>query len=104
MSGERTVLQAFWHVDPAQAVLMKDKRRITRNCIKPFGAYFELVIGGFALYKSSNIDASPFFGVPPHQFFAFAPGTTVRPGAGTIINNPAIAGPTEAPAVPKVVS
>ena len=38
MSRERAVLQTFWHVDPTQAVLVQDKRRITWNRIEAFGA------------------------------------------------------------------
>src|SRR5581483_5220327 len=65
MRGKRSVLQAFWHVNPAQAILMQDERRIARNCIETFSAYLRFEVGGFTLYKSSNIDAGPFFGVPP---------------------------------------
>src|SRR5438093_10155673 len=104
MSRQRAVLQTFWHIDPAQAVLVQDKRRITWNRIKTFGAYLGLVVRSFALYKSGNIDAGPFFGVPPDQFFAFAPGMPVRSRAGAIINDPAIARPAEAPAVTEIIS
>src|SRR5882724_5290464 len=103
MSRERAVLQTFGHVDPAQAILVQNKRRITWNRIKTFGAYLGLVIGSFPLYKSGNIDAGPFFRVPPHQFFPFAPGTTIRPRTSAVIDDAAIAGPREAPAVTKVI-
>ena len=103
MSWERSVLQTFWHVDPAQAVLVQNERRITRNCIETFGAYFRLVIGRFPLYKSGNIDAGPFFRVPPDQFFPFAPGMAVRPRTGAIVNDSAIARPREAPAVTEII-
>ena len=66
MRGKRSVLQTFRHVNPAQAILMQDERRITRNCIETFGAYLRLKVGSFTLYESGNIDAGPFFGVPPH--------------------------------------
>src|SRR5262245_395398 len=65
MSGEWSVLQPFWHVDPAQAVLVQDERRITRDRIEAFGAYLGLVVGRFSLYESGNINARPFFRVPP---------------------------------------
>src|SRR5258708_36948222 len=104
MSRQRAVLQTFWHVDPAQAVLVQDKRRIAWNRIQSFGAYLGLIVGRLPLYKSGNSDAGPFFGIPPDQFFAFAPGMPVRPRAGAIINDPAIAWPTEAPAVTEVIS
>src|SRR5438094_5654269 len=103
MSRERAVLQTFWHVDPAQAILVQNERRITWNRIKTFGAYLALVIGSFPLYKSGNIDAGPFFRVPPDQFFPFAPGMTVRPRTGAVIDDAAIAGPRKAPAVTKVI-
>src|SRR5207253_10091762 len=56
------------------------------------------------LYKSGNIDAGPFFGVPPDQFFPFAPWMAVRPRAGAIVNDSAIARPTVAPAVTEIIS
>ena len=74
MSRERAVLQTFWHVDPAQAVLVQNKRRIARNCVETFGAYFGLVVGRFPLHKPGNVYACPFFRVPPDQLFPFAPG------------------------------
>ena len=94
MSRERAVLQTFWHIDPAQAVLVQDKRRITWNRIKTFGAYLGLEVGSFSLYKSGNIDSGPFFRVPPDQFFPFAPWMAIRPSAGAIINDSAITGPS----------
>src|SRR5439155_3312420 len=45
MSWQWSVLQTFWHVKPAQAVLMQDKRRVTGDCIQAFRAYLRLVIG-----------------------------------------------------------
>src|SRR6266481_3138725 len=104
MRGERSVLQPFWHIKPTQSVFMQNKWRITRNCIKSFGAYFGLVVGRFPLYKSGNVDAGPFFGIPPDQFFPFAPGSPIRPRAGAIIYDSAIARPTEAPAVTEIIS
>src|SRR6266581_2815571 len=41
--------------------------------------------------------------VPPDKFFAFAPWLTVRLRAGAIINDAAIAWPTEAPAVAEII-
>src|SRR4029077_11473429 len=104
MSRERAVLQTFLDVDPAQAILVQDKRRIARNCVETFGAYFGLVVGRFPLHKSGNIYAGPFFRVPPDQLFSFAPGMPVRPRAGAIVNDSAIARPTEAPAVTEIIS
>ena len=65
MSRERSILQSFGHVDPAQAVLVQDKRRITWNRIQTFRAYLGLEVGRFPLDKSRNIDAGPFFRIPP---------------------------------------
>ena len=104
MRRERAVLQAFWHVDPAQAVLVQDKRRITWNCIETFSAYLWLIVRSFSLYKAGNVDTGPFFRVPPHKFFPFAPWTAVRPRTGAIVNDSTIARPREAPAVTEVIS
>src|SRR6266404_3807027 len=104
MRRERPILQTFRHVNPAQAVLVQDERRVTRNCIKALRTYLRFIVGSFPLYESRNIDAGPFFRVPPDQFFAFAPGMPVRPRAGAIINDSTIARPTEAPAVTEIVS
>src|SRR6266478_4280770 len=104
MSRQRAVLQTFWHVDPTQAVLVQNKRRITRNRIQSFSSDLRFVIRRFSLYEPGNVYAGPFFRVPPHQFFAFTPRTAVRPRASAVINDAAIARPTEAPAVPEVIS
>src|SRR5947207_15392025 len=53
----------------------------------------------FSRFEIGNIDAGPFFGLPPDQFFAFAPGSAIRLGAGTIVNDAAIACPIQTPAV-----
>src|SRR5439155_20442087 len=103
MSRERAVLQTFWHVDPAQAILVQNERRITWNRIKTFGAYLGLVIGSFPLYKSGNIDAGPFFRVLLDQFFPFAQGMTGRPRTGAVIDVAAIAVSREATAVTWVI-
>src|ERR1044071_6480266 len=83
---------------------MQNERCITRNCIEAFSAYLGLIVGRFPLYKSGNIDAGPFFRVPPNEFFPFAPGMPVRPRAGTIVDDAAIARPCEAPSVTKIIS
>src|SRR5215211_4080793 len=82
---------------------MQDEGCVPRNCIETFGAHFRFVVGRFSLHKSGNIDAGPFFRVPPHQLFPFAPGMPVRPCTGAIVNNAAIARPREAPAVTKII-
>src|SRR5438477_9882171 len=82
---------------------MQNKRRVTRNRVETFCAYLGLVVGRFPLYKSGNVDAGPFFRVPPHQFFPFAPRMAVRPRTSAVIDDAAIAGPREAPAVTKVI-
>src|ERR1043166_4246308 len=104
MSRERAVLQTFWDVNPAQAVLVQNKRRIAGNRVEAFCAYLWLVIGSFAFYKSGHVYAGPFFRVPPHQFFSFAPRTAVRPRAGAIVNDSAITRPRETPAVTEIIS
>src|SRR5262249_42309527 len=104
MRGKRSVLQASGHINPAQTVLVQDEWRITGNRIETFRACLRLVIWGFAFYETGNVYAGPFFRIPPHQFFPFAPRTTVRSRAGAIVNNSAIARPTKAPPVAKVIS
>src|SRR5437899_4377704 len=104
MSRKWSILQTFWHVKPAQSILVQDKRGIARNRIQAFCTYLRLVIGSFSLYESRNVYARPFFRVPPHQLFSFTPGTAVRPRTGAIVNNSAIIRPREAPAVTKIIS
>src|SRR4029077_10415252 len=104
MSGQRAILQTFWHVDPAQPVLVQDERRITRNRIEAFCAQLRLVIRSFAFHETGNINAGPFLRVPPHEFFPFAPGTAAGTRATPVIDNPTIARPGEAPAVTEVIS
>src|SRR6266404_5458406 len=103
MSRQRPVLQTFWHVEPAESVLVKNERRIPGNRITSSCTLVRLVLGSFPFYKSGNVYAGPFFRVPPHQFFPFAPRTAVRPRTGTIVNDSPIARPTEAPAVAEIV-
>src|SRR5918996_920886 len=50
-----------------------------------------LVVGRFSFYKTGNVYARPFCRVPPHQFFPFAPGMTVWPRTGAVIDDAAIA-------------
>ena len=66
MSWERAVLQTSGHVNPTQAILVQDEWRIPRNCVKAFCAYLRFIVRRFSLYKSRNIDAGPFFRVPPN--------------------------------------
>src|SRR6266853_1273028 len=82
---------------------MQNKRRITRNCIESFCAYLRLVVGSFSFHKARNVYAGPFFRVPPHQFFPFAPWMSVRPRTGAVIDDAAIARPREAPAMTEII-
>src|ERR1700730_9904456 len=102
MSRERPVLQTFWDIKPAESVLVQNKRCVTGNRIQTLRAFVRLILGSFSFHKTRNVYAGPFFRVPPHQFFAFTPGTAVRPRTSTIVNDSAIARPTEAPAVAKI--
>src|SRR5436305_13878917 len=103
MRRERPILQTFWHVKPGKPVLMQNERRIAGNRIKAFRRLVRLVLRSLCRYKTRNVYARPFLRVPPHQFFPFAPGTSVRPRTGAIVNDAAIARPTEAPAVAKII-
>src|SRR5712675_751984 len=82
---------------------MQNERRVTGNCIESFGAYLRLVVGRFSFHKTGNVYAGPFFRVPPHQFFPFAPWMTVRPRTGPVIDDAPIARPREAPAVTEII-
>src|SRR6266540_2156567 len=104
MSRQRAVLQPPGHVKPAQAILMQNKRRVTGNCIQAFCAYLWLVIRSFSFYEAGDVYARPFFRVPPHQLFSFAPRIAVRPCTGAIVNDSAIARPRKAPAVTEIIS
>src|SRR5581483_10402783 len=104
MRRERSVLQSPWDVNPTETIFVQDKRRVPGNGVETFGAYCWLEVGRLPLHKPGNIDARPFFGIPPHQFFTFAPGSPIRSRAGAIINNSAITRPTEAPAMAQIIS
>src|SRR5437879_4273165 len=104
MRRQRSILQTFWHVKPAQSVLVQNKRSITGNRVESLRAWLRFVLRSFSFYEAGNVYACPFFRVPPHQFFPFAPRTTVRPCTGTVVNDSAIARPREAPAVTEIIS
>src|SRR5258707_961291 len=82
---------------------MQNKWRVTGNCIEAFGAYLRLVVGRFSFHKTGNVYAGPFFRVPPHQFFPFAPWMTVRPRTGPVIDDAPIARPREAPSMTEII-
>src|SRR5712692_6486579 len=103
MRRKRPILQTLWHVKPAQSVFVQNKRRIAGNRFEAFRALLRLVLGSLCLYETGDIDADPFLRVPPHQFFPFTPGTSVRPRTGTIVNDAAITRPTEAPAMAEII-
>src|SRR5437660_7258375 len=104
MSRERPVLQTFRHVKPAQAVLVQNKRSVTGNRVESSRAWLRFVLRSFPFNEAGNVYAGPFFRVPPHQFFSFAPRTPVRPCTGTVVHDSAIARPREAPAISKILS
>src|SRR6266581_1725271 len=82
---------------------MQNERRITGNCIEAFGAYLRLEVGRFSFHKAGNVYAGPFFRVPPHQFFPFAPWMSVWPRTGAVIYDASIARPCEAPAMTEII-
>src|SRR6266446_7242234 len=104
MRRQRSILQTFGHVKPAQSVFVQNKRGITGNCVESFRAWLRFVLRSFSFYEAGNVYACPFFRVPPHQFFPFAPRTSVRPCTGTVVNDSAIARPREAPTMPEIIS
>src|SRR5438105_9384268 len=103
MRREWTVFQSFWHIEPTQAILMQDERRVAWNRIESFRADLRLVIGSFSLYKPGNVNTGPFFRIPPHKFLPFAPRLAVRSGTGAVVNNSAIARPCESPTVAAII-
>src|SRR6266516_5041966 len=103
MRRKRPILQTLWHVKPGQSVFMQNKGCIAGNRFEAFRARVRLVLRSLSLYETRDIDADPFLGIPPHQFFPFTPGTSVRSRTGTIVNDAAITRPREAPAMTEII-
>src|SRR6266567_2370568 len=103
MRRKRPILQTLWHVKPAQSVFVQDKRRIAGNRVESLRTWLRLVFRSFSFYEAGNVDADPFLRVPPHQFFPFTPGTSIRPCTGPIVNDAPITRPTEAPAMAEII-
>src|SRR6059058_5288582 len=104
MRRQGSILQPLRHVKPAQSVLVQNKRCITGNRVESLRAWLRFVLRSLSFYEAGNVDACPFFRVPPHQFFPFAPRAAVRPCTGTVVNDSAIARPREAPSVAEIIS
>src|SRR5436305_912908 len=103
MRRQRTVLQTFRNVHPAQPVFVQDERGIAALTVQTSFIPSRSVIGRFACLEIRNVNASPFFRFPPDKFLAFTPWLTVRFRAGAIVNDAAIARPTEAPTVSQII-
>src|SRR6266446_8280637 len=103
MRWQRSVLQTLGHVQPAQSVLVQNKRCISGNRVESLRAWLRLVFRSFSFYKAGNVYACPFFRVPPHQFLSFTPRAAIRPCTGTVVNYSAIARPCEPPAVAEII-
>src|SRR5438046_2385634 len=103
MRRKWAVLQTLRDVHPAQAIFMQDEGRVAALTLKASFVSSRSIIGRFACLEIRNVNAGPFFRFPPNKFFAFAPWLTVRLCAGAIINDAAIAWPTEAPAVAEII-
>src|SRR6476659_2388021 len=82
---------------------MKNNRSVTRNCLESFCSYLRLKVGSFSFHNTGNVYAGPFFRVPPHQLFPFAPWMTVRPRTGAVIDDAPIARPREAPSMTEII-
>src|SRR5436305_4920968 len=104
MRRQRSILQSLGHVKPTQSVLVQNKWCITGNRVESLRAWLRFVLRSFSFYEAGNVDACPFFRVPPHQFFPFAPRTAIRPCTRAVINDSPIARPCEAPAVAEIIS
>src|SRR4029453_17656442 len=103
MRREGAVLQTFRNVHPAQAIFVQYEGRIAAVTIKTSFASSWPIIGRFVFFEIGNIDAGPFFRFPPDKFFAFAPRLAVRFRARPIVNDAAIARPTETPTVTEII-
>src|SRR5947207_7358770 len=103
MRREWAVLQTFRNVHPAQAVFVQDEGRVATLTIKTAFVPSRLIIGRFACLEIRNVNAGPFFRFPPNKLFAFAPRFTVRFRTRPIVNDAAIAWPTEAPTVSEII-
>src|SRR6266513_5108978 len=103
MRRERAILQTFRNIHPSQAVFVQDEGRVAALTIKTIFIPSWSIIGRFACLEIRNINAGPLFRFPPDKLFAFAPRFTIRLRAGPIINDAAIAWPTEAPTVAEII-
>src|SRR5438034_10219613 len=103
MRREWAVLQTLRDVHPAQAIFMQDEGRVAAFTLKASFVSSRSIIGRFACLEIRNVNAGPFFRFPPDKLFAFAPRFTIRLRAGPIVNDAAIARPTEAPTVAEII-
>src|SRR5439155_7001313 len=103
MRRERTILQTLRDVHPAQAIFMQYEGRVAALTIKTTFVPSRSIIRRFARLEIRNVNAGPLFRFPPNKFFAFAPRFTIRFRAGPIVNDAAIAWPTEAPTVSEII-
>src|SRR5690349_21443722 len=103
MRRDRAVLQTFRDEQPTQSIFVQDEGRISPLTFKAARLILRLVIGPLVLFEIGNVDASPFFRIPPDKFFIFTPWLAVRLCAGAVINDSPVTRPTEAPAVPEII-
>src|SRR6266487_6216940 len=103
MRREGAVLQPFRNIHPAQAIFVQDEGRVAALTIKTSFVPSRSIFGRFACLEIRNVNASPLFRVPPDELFAFAPRLSVWLRAGPIVNDAAIARPTETPAVSEII-
>ena len=73
MRRYRSILQTFRHKEPTEPVFVQDERRIARLTIEIARVVLRLVIGALVFFEIGNVNASPFFRIPPDEFFMFAP-------------------------------
>src|SRR5207249_10411570 len=103
MRWEWAVLQTLRDVHPAQAIFVQDEGRVAALTLKPSFVSSRSIIGRFACLEIRNVNAGPLFRFPPNKLFAFAPRFTVRFCTRAIVNDAAIAWPTEAPTVSEII-
>src|SRR4030095_1839349 len=104
MGWQRPVLQTFRHIHPAETVFVQNEWSIAPLTVETTLSLLRFVIRPLVSFEIGNVDPGPISRLPPNQFFAIAPRITTRLSAGAIINNSAVARPTEAPAMAEIIS
>src|SRR5262249_52111741 len=92
-------------MQPAETVLVKDERSVSRNRLESILASAWPEFRRLLDWEIGLIDSGPFVlsCVPPNQLLVFAPRISVRRCARSIIYDAPIPRPRETPTVPEIV-